>query len=210
VSRLGIIVPFRKRWHHLWEFIPHYKRRLPQAHIYVIEQYGTAPFNRAKLLNVGFRHYSHSFTYFAAHDVDMLITKGAEHYLTPPDTVAQLATHCQQFRYKMPFAEYMGGVTLFENGFFEMIGGYSNHFWGYGGEDNELYYRVKWFGAQVEYRDGWYQCLHHPPSHPMGVDWAKMEQAKQPRAVLDGVSFAAYDVVDEGDMQGATRLLVKI
>jgi hypothetical protein len=165
MSRLALIVPFRKRWQHLWEFVPHYKRAFKDVQIYIIEQEGDKPFNRAKLLNVGFSHFCSEFEYFAAHDVDMLCTKRKEAYLTLPKTgVAQLATHVQQFRYKMPFPEYLGGVTLFNNNHFVMIGGYSNNFWGYGGEDNEIYYRLKQFGIEIEYRDCWHQSLYHPPS----------------------------------------------
>lgn len=211
MNQLAILVPFRKRWRHLSEFVPHYTRRLPNARIFVIEQADEKqPFNRAKLLNVGFQHYYDKFTYFAAHDVDMLCTKGVDHYKFPPAGVAQLATHAQQFKYKMPFPEYLGGVTLFTNEFFYKIGGYSNDFWGYGGEDNEMYNHITSQGYSIEYRDVWYQSLYHPPSHPTGVDWGKMEQARRPRNHFDCLWYTHYEVVAEMPVWGATLLKVKI
>ncbi len=209
--RLALIVPFRKRWKHLYEFIPHYKRLFYDVQIYAIEQDEEKPFNRAKLLNVGYVQYCQNFDYFAAHDVDMLVSKGFKHYLIPPIEVAQLATHAQQFKYVMPFPEYLGGVTLFNNTFFERIGGYSNNFWGYGGEDNELYLRIKSLNGNIEYRDCWHQCLYHPPSHPTGVDWEKMAQAKKPRELNDGISFTKYEIIEEKPiLDTAIRLKVKI
>jgi hypothetical protein len=210
VSRLGIIVPFRKRWHHLYQFIPHYKRLFPDAHICIIEQAGDAPFNRAKLLNVGYLAYRDKFDYFAAHDVDMLVERNGRFYKEFPEHPTQLATHVQQFHYKMPFPEYFGGVTLFNNEIFEEIGGYSNNFWGYGGEDNEMYYRIEALAIKIVYRECYYRSLHHPPSHPTGVDWAKMEQAKKPRSDDDGVGATNYIVEKEYLYNSVPILQVKI
>lgn len=212
MSRLALIVPFRKRWQHLWEFVPHYKRLFKDVQIYIIEQSDNQPFNRAKLINAGFHYFCSEFDYFAAHDVDMLCTKKREAYLTNPKSgVAQLATHVQQFRYQMPFPEYLGGVTLFNNLHFVMINGYSNHFWGYGGEDNEMYYRLQQLKISIEYRDCWHQSLYHPPSHTTGIDWAKLEQAKQPRKPDDGLASIFYEIIEENYiLDSAVRLKIKI
>lgn len=64
-----IIVPYRDRAEHLAKFIEHYKGVLP---IYVIEQADGKPFNRAKLLNVGFLEFGRYYDYAIYHDVDML------------------------------------------------------------------------------------------------------------------------------------------
>jgi predicted glycosyltransferase involved in capsule biosynthesis len=43
------------------------------------------------------------------------------------------------------FDKYFGGVTLFPTKIFEKINGYSNKYWGWGYEDDDLFHR----------------CLHH-------------------------------------------------
>lgn len=205
--RLGILVPYRDRQKHLAQFIPHYSRRMKTAKIIVCEQYGNEPFNRAKLLNISFVEFQNEFDYFAAHDVDMLCTKGNYDYCENP---TQLATHAQQFKYKMPFHEYFGGATLFNNKDFILCNGYSNYFEGYGGEDNEMYHNVLNSGLTISYRDCWYQSLYHPPSHPTGYDAAKMEQAKQPRKENDGLSGCEYRIIDRIEFPLYTKLIVEL
>lgn len=208
--RLAFLVPFRNRWGHLREFVPHYRRRFPKAPIYIIEQAGDEPFNRAKLFNVGFLELNNTFDYFAAHDVDMLVNKGGDYSYCENPT--QLATHAEQFGYKMPFPEYFGGVTLFNNKDFVTLNGYSNNFWGHGGEDNEMYYNVLNKGLKISYRDCRYHSLYHPRSsdNPSGFDAAKMEQAKQPRKPDDGLSHCKYEVVGIEQFRDYTQLKVKI
>lgn len=205
--RLALLVPFRQRYSHLAQFIPHYTRRFHKAKIYVGEQADDNPFNRAKIFNILFKEFSETFDYFVAHDVDLLLTKGDYSYCENP---TQLATHAQQFRYKMPFPEYFGGVTLFNNKDFVTLDGYSNSFFGHGGEDNEMYYNVLSKGLKISYRDCWYRSLYHPPSpsNPSGYDAAKMEQAKRPRDPDDGLTHCRYTVVAKEELGGYTKLKV--
>jgi hypothetical protein len=205
--RLGFIVPFRDRYAHLYQFIPHYVRRFRQAKIFIIEQADKEPFNRAKLFNCGFLEFQNEFDYFAAHDVDLLCTKGDYSYCENP---TQLATHAQQFKHKMPFPEYFGGVTLFNNKDFVFLNGFSNKFRGHGGEDNEMYYNVINSGLKISYRDCWYHSLYHLPSseNPLGYDAAKMEQAKRPRDPDDGLTHCKYEVVAREELGGYTKLKV--
>lgn len=67
---LAIIVPYRDREDHLKEFIPHMNKYLPDAKIVIVEQADEKPFNRGKLLNVGFLETD--FFYYCFHDVDHL------------------------------------------------------------------------------------------------------------------------------------------
>jgi hypothetical protein len=205
--RLAFIVPFRKRFSHLREFVPHYKRRFYNAPIYIIEQGDDKLFNRAALLNIGYKEFNQTFDYFAAHDIDMLVTKGDYSYCENP---TQLATHAEQFRYKMPFPEYFGGVTLFNNADFVTLNGYSNNFWGHSGEDNEMYFNVLAKGLKISYRDCWYHCLYHPrsPDNPTGFNAIKMEQAKRPRDPDDGLTHCKYEVVAREELGGYTKLKV--
>lgn len=207
MPHLAFIVPYRDRRRHLYQFIPHYRRRFKDLKIYVIEQGDARAFNRAKLLNIGFLVFQNSFDYFAAHDVDMLCTKGDYSYCNNP---TQLATHAEQFRYTMPFPEYFGGVTLFNNKDFIRCNGYSNEFWGYGGEDNEMYNNVKNCGLEISYRDCFYESLYHPPSHPQGFDAEKMEQARKPRHPQDGLTHCEFKITKKSELDGYTMLTVTL
>lgn len=135
-----IIVPYRDREEHLAQFIPHYRALVPELPIYVIEQADSKPFNRAKLLNVGFLEFGYKYDYAVYHDVDMLADNGDgyewhEHPL-------HLATACSQFGYIMPYPGYFGGVVNIPTGVMRTVNGYSNDFYSWGIEDDHFRDRV--------------------------------------------------------------------
>lgn len=191
-----IIVPYRDRESHLKRFVPYYTRLFPDARIIIVEQDNDKPFNRGWLLNVGF-HFSGS-EYVIFHDVDMLVSHGHRHYLIPPDRPVHLATHAQQFGYRMPFPEYFGGVTMFNRMDFLICNGYSNKFNGWGGEDNEIYDHLKRMDIPIGSRDCWHQSLPHerefsgmclPPDHPNYIYWKKGRDAD------DGLTNCRFRIV---------------
>jgi hypothetical protein len=50
----------------------------------------------------------------------------------------------------VPFLDYFGGVTLFNVQDFKIINGYSNEYWGWGFEDDDLLYRCIGKGLSLE------------------------------------------------------------
>ena len=105
--------------------------------IYVVEQADDKPFNRGKLLNVGARiAIKEGFDYFAFHDVDMLPLKGVDYSYS--ETPVHLVSKINK---DIPFMDYFGGVTLFNVHDYKLINGYSNEYWGWGFEDDDLLYR---------------------------------------------------------------------
>ena len=58
-KKLSIVVPYRNREEHLKQFVPYMEEYLAKEkipfHIYIIHQADDKPFNRAKLLNVGYK-----------------------------------------------------------------------------------------------------------------------------------------------------------
>lgn len=193
MNKPSIIIPYRNRVSHLAQFLKHYRPRFPDAEFLVIEQSIHKPFNRAKLLNIG--ALLSDADYFIFHDVDMLVQGPADY--SYPEYPTHLATNASQFGWKMPFPEYLGGVVTFNRTDFEKINGYSNGFAGWGGEDNELYYRVLACGLKIESRPHRYLSLPHPKANSTGFDAVKMEQAKQPRQPDDGLNNCQYSIVGE-------------
>ena len=139
--KLGIIVPYRDRPQQLKRFIKHMGEYLIDVdyQIFIIEQSDDKPFNRGKLLNVGYTHAIESgCDYFTFHDVDMLPEDVDYSYTDKP---LHLATHLQEHDYETTFFDYFGGVTMFNKEDFELINGFSNEYWGWGFEDDDLLIR---------------------------------------------------------------------
>ena len=139
--KLGIIVPYRDRPQQLKRFIKHMGEYLTNLHyqIFIIEQSDDKPFNRGKLLNVGYKYAcDNECDYFVFHDVDMLPEDVDYSYTDKP---IHLATHLQEHDYETTFYDYFGGVTMFNKEDFHHINGFSNEYWGWGFEDDDLLIR---------------------------------------------------------------------
>ena len=107
--------------------------------IFIVEQSDDKPFNRGKLLNVGFKSAcDKGCDYFVFHDVDMLPEDVDYSYSDKP---LHLATHLQEHDYETTFFDYFGGVTMFTKEDFKTINGFSNEYWGWGFEDDDLLVR---------------------------------------------------------------------
>jgi len=157
----SIIVPYRDRPEHLEKFLSCMQHELPEFgwQIIIVEQIAGKAFNRGKLLNIGFLYVEKQSDYVVLHDVDML-PENADY--SAPVCPTHIATQASQFAYLMPYPEYFGGVTLFPVADFRKINGFSNTYWGWGGEDDDLRIRCKVKGLAIASRQCRFQSLSHP------------------------------------------------
>jgi hypothetical protein len=136
-KKLGVIVPYRNRYNHLKQFLDYLPKYLSNNKydyvIIVVNQDNGTAFNRGMLCNIGFEKAKKlNCDYVVFHDVDMLPIKVDYSYSEFP---VHLATD------NLPFESYFGGITLFSVEDFETINGFSNMYWGWGFEDDDLRYR---------------------------------------------------------------------
>ena len=161
MSKLSIVVPYRDREEHLSKFIPtlensEYLKEL-DFEILIVEQDSEKPFNRGKLLNIGFSESKES-DYFCFHDVDMLPLVS---YYSRVFNPTHLAAEAEQFGFKLPYNGYFGGVTLFDKNSFQRVNGFSNDYWGWGAEDDDILFRCKVLEIKTSRKKGRYQSLKH-------------------------------------------------
>ena len=154
MTKLAIIVPYRDREEHLAKFVPHMEKFLSDKEIdfkiFVVEQGNDRPFNRGWLINIGYDISSQQgYDYFCFHDVDMLPEDKTCDY-SWVDKPTHLATRLSKFNYRLVYPEYFSGVTLFNKEHFEWINGYSNKYWGWGFEDDDLLYRCRSRGVPLQ------------------------------------------------------------
>ncbi|MBN4066837.1 hypothetical protein JYU14_02010 [Simkania negevensis] len=179
--KLAVIVPFRNREEHALHFVPYLHtyltdRAIDHTIILVEQKDDGLPFNRGKLLNVGFSLANEECDYFCFHDIDML---PLDSYYTPFPYPLHLAAKATQFDV-LP-DQYFGGVTQFNRDDFVAVNGFSNQYWHWGAEDNDLLFRCR-SSRLLAYRylRGNFRSLPHPPSRyqtPQG--WYEQESAKK-------------------------------
>jgi hypothetical protein len=137
MHKLGVIVPYRNRYEHLQKFkkslVKYLESKNIDFKIIIVEQDNAKLFNRGMLCNIGFiEAQKENCDYIVIHDVDMIPVDVDYSYSNVP---VHLATD------DIPFESYFGGMTLFPTDVFEKINGFSNLYWGWGFEDDDLRYR---------------------------------------------------------------------
>jgi hypothetical protein len=161
--KIAIIVPFRDsedskpRTTQLNEFVTYMENYLRgyEYKIFVIEQKeDNRKFNRGQLLNIGFDlAKKEGYNNFIFHDVDLIPSEELKRYYTtiPKDNPIHIAAVWDRYNSN---PKYFGGIVAFSKELFEKINGYPNNFWGWGGEDDELYNRTKKFARIIKVKEG--------------------------------------------------------
>lgn len=194
---MTILVPYRDRLHHLQKFIPHMRSYLPDADIVIVEQAVGKPFNRGKLINVGFLETKNDF--FVAHDIDM-IPINVDY--SPKAGVTQLAGSRIQFK------DYLGGITMFEAETFRKVGGYHNDYF-HRAEDNELRFNLHRLNIPVLENHGKFKALPHIRKAPEFIA-ALWQKAQERRQIQDQLSICEYEVLSREQGEGHLHIKVSI
>lgn len=204
MKQLGNIVPYRNREENLKMSAPILKL---YGNVYVVEQMDDKPFNRAKLINAGFLEFNKEFDYFAAHDCDMIPEEADYSYSNIP---CHIATQVEQFNWTIPYPAYFGGVTLIPNDKFEKINGFSNEYYGFGGEDDSLRKRFIEAGISIMSRQCRFKSLPHEINIDHTLRMKNYERFKAPIDWNDGLSNCKYEIVNCEDLEHYTLLQVKL
>jgi hypothetical protein len=159
---LAIIVPYRDREEHLKQFIPHMKNYLTKKgftfDFYVIEQEQGKTWNKGIIYNAGFKICSEKNGYknYCFHDIDLLPVNVDYSYADIP---THISSEVEQLGWRYPpiingfeYPDIFGGIILFTKEDYEKINGFSNEYWGWGGEDDDLLFRVRRKGMKESRR----------------------------------------------------------
>ena len=155
-SILPIIICYRDRQFQLRIFLTNMLPILLQQNIrfkiYLIEQSSEKLFNRAKLFNVGYTYaksdISKNFNFYADcytfHDVDLLLIDKDYPYKcnTKYNQPRHLSVKLQSDNFILKYPKIFGGAVQIPETIFEKVNGFSNRFYGWGGEDDEMYQRL--------------------------------------------------------------------
>ena len=172
--KLGICIPYRDRRSHLEELVDKLGKILTKKGIdhkfYVGHQVDEKLFNRGAMKNVAAQYaFNDGCDYIAWHDVDMVPDENAD-YSYPENNPIHIATQLSKYDYGMNYDQYFGGVVLFTKEQVEKTNGYSNDYWDWGQEDDDLFWRCYFEGYTTgevvnEYDDKSYADFNGIDSH---------------------------------------------
>jgi hypothetical protein len=143
--KLGVCVPYRNREAHLKEFVPRVGKYLEEQGIeycmYFGHQTDDKLFNRGAMKNIAAEQaFKDGCDYIVWHDIDMVPEEGCD-YSFPKDNPRHIATQISQMNYELKYEEYFGGAILFSKEQVLKTNGYSNDYWDWGMEDDDLFWR---------------------------------------------------------------------
>uniref|UniRef100_A0A674CPP1 Beta-1,4-galactosyltransferase n=1 Tax=Salmo trutta TaxID=8032 RepID=A0A674CPP1_SALTR len=199
--KVAILVPFRNRHEHLpillRHLIPALQRQRLQFAFYVVEQVGSEPFNRAMLFNVGFREAMRDLDWdcMVFHDVDHMLENDRNYYGCG-DMPRHFAVKLNKYSYMLPYNEFFGGVSGLTVEQFTKINGFPNAFWGWGGEDDDLWNRVQYANYTVSRPQGelgrYMSIPHHHRGEVQFLGRYTLLRRSKERQSLDGLNNLQY------------------
>jgi len=116
--------------------------------------------------------------------------------------------------YKLPYKTLFGGVEGFWSEHYRLINGFPNRFWGWGGEDDDLYVRVterRLSFTRPARMIGRYTMLHHS-HHENDINPMRFDELRRSEASIDmdGLNTLTYHVLDYQEMPLYTFISVSL
>lgn len=202
-DHVAIIVPYRDREQHLPVFLknlhPFLMKQQVEYGVYIVEQAAGAQFNRASLMNVGFVEAlkQRAWDCMVFHDVDLLPMDDRNLY-TCPDQPRHMSVAVDTFGFKLPYTSIFGGVSAMTVKQFRTVNGFSNSFWGWGGEDDDMSNRLKHVGfhiARYPINIARYTMLSHKKEKANPKRYEKLNTGSK-RFDSDGLNSLHYRLIN--------------
>uniref|UniRef100_G1PM08 Beta-1,4-galactosyltransferase n=1 Tax=Myotis lucifugus TaxID=59463 RepID=G1PM08_MYOLU len=201
--KVAILIPFRNRHEHLpvllRHLVPMLQRQRLRFAFYVIEQVSGRPFSPLlSLLRQQLECFKDlDWDCLIFHDVDH-IPESDRNYYGCGQMPRHFATKLDKYMYLLPYTEFFGGVSGLTVEQFRKINGFPNAFWGWGGEDDDLWNRVQNAGYSVSRPEGDTGKYKSIPHHHRGEvqflgsnRYALLRRSKE-RQGLDGLNNLNY------------------
>lgn len=139
--RVLLVIPFRDRHVHFQKLSNHLKLITDvDWEALIVEQHDSEIFNRGWLKNIGIKEgFKGNFDCIVAHDVDIF---GKVDYGWC-DVPTQVCSELSCFGGGVPYHTNAGGVISITPAHWKLSNGYTNTMKGWGGEDDDLYHRLR-------------------------------------------------------------------
>ncbi|TKR64215.1 hypothetical protein L596_024788 [Steinernema carpocapsae] len=205
MQRVAIIVPCRDREKHLRIFLnnlhPLLQKQQLDYTIFIVDQSENQMFNKAKLMNVGFVQAQklQEWDCFIFHDID-LIPENDKNMYSCVDQPKHMAVAIDKFNYELYYWYIFGGAIALTGEQMEKMNGFSNDYWGWGGEDDDMYERAVAAGHEI-HRDNTtiarYTMIKHQPDkgNPRNKCRRNLLYAATNRWRKDGLNSLKYTLL---------------
>ncbi|XP_041466969.1 beta-1,4-galactosyltransferase 5-like isoform X2 [Lytechinus variegatus] len=166
--KVAIVIPYRDRLEHLGILLRNLYQVLTLQNlefgIFVSEQANDNVFNRGLLKNIGYMEATNfgSWDCVIFHDIDQIPMRATNWYGCD-EMPRHLCAYAEELGFKLLYGSIFGGVVGLTAEQMKKSNGYSNVYWGWGAEDDDLRSRL----AKVEYKihrasgEGYYKTLKH-------------------------------------------------
>ena len=117
-----------------------------------------------------------------------------------------------KFNYKLPYKEIFGGVVAISTNVFRELNGFSNLFWGWGGEDDDMAVRIKKQKLKVERYDksiARYTMIRHRGEEVNKIRMFLLKSSDK-RRKDDGLKDLNYEHVNTTKERLYTNITVKL
>ncbi|KAG7313824.1 hypothetical protein KOW79_022320 [Hemibagrus wyckioides] len=205
-QKVAVIIPFRDREQHLkyWLFYMHpiLQRQQLDYGVYIIEQ--------------GYMEALKEYDYncFVFSDVDLIPVDDRNIYKCY-DQPRHLSVAMDKFGFRLPYNEYFGGVSSLSKEQYLKINGFPNNYWGWGGEDDDVYNRLTFRGMSISRPDhqiGRCKMIRHARdklNEPNPHRFSRISQTKQTME-KDGINSLSYSVMSWEKNRLYTKVVVDI
>ncbi|XP_017466438.1 PREDICTED: beta-1,4-N-acetylgalactosaminyltransferase bre-4 isoform X1 [Rhagoletis zephyria] len=200
-DHVAIVIPFRDRYAHLAVFLRNIHPFLMKQHIayriFLIEQTNGKAFNRAALMNIGFLEALKMYPWdcFIFHDVDLLPLDNRNLY-TCPRQPRHMSVSIDTLNFKLPYRSIFGGVSAMTREHFQLVNGFSNSYFGWGGEDDDMSNRLKHanlFISRYPVNIARYMMLKHPKEKANPKRYENLVNGIS-KMEMDGINSIKYDI----------------
>jgi hypothetical protein len=146
-QKLAIIIPYRDREDNLLLLLkylhPMLQRQERYYQIFLVEQYGNDIFNKGRIMNIGVSEALKidNFSCFIFHDVD-LIPENDFNIYECDENPRHLSPAVDELRYTLMYYNLVGGVLALSRSQLDKTNGFSNLYWGWGAEDDDMSIRI--------------------------------------------------------------------
>ncbi|KAK4470688.1 hypothetical protein MN116_006218 [Schistosoma mekongi] len=221
----GVVIIFvcTNRWQQLTitllNLIPILQKQRLCYRIFVIEQAESGLLNKAKLMNVGFMEAMKHFQFecIVFHDTDLAplndqIPYGCDEqtFITP----VHLGVALDIRNYTLLYPTLIGGVLKISNNHFLTVNGYSNSYWSWGQEDDDMEKRLTSFNIKyihINESIGRYRAIPHTQqSHTKVPEHVILLNSAVSRIPYDGLNSLQYRVISTINKSLFTHILVSV